>query len=242
MRITEKLDLIDRLGRELQQRYTFVEIDAFLRELGIEPPAVISSNSKWVYSKEALSGQPESLLLRVASELELTVSPNGPPIVEPPANWKESSQFKLFISHISKDKQVATRLREALAPFSISGFVAHDDIHPSLEWQGQIERALRHMDAMIAVHTEGFAQSCWTQQEVGFALGQGTYVISFKWGEDPTGFISKHQALPRRNRNADQIAEEIDRLLSLDPRTKDRLAAAKPTISAFGEPDDGLPF
>lgn len=229
MRITEKLDLIDRLGRELQQRYTFVEIEAFLKEIGIKLPETISSNSKWVYSKEALSGQPESLLLRVASELEMKVSPSGPPIVEPPANWKDSKHFKLFISHISKDKKVATRLREALAPFSISGFVAHDDIHPSLEWQGQIERALRHMDAMIAVHTEGFSNSCWTQQEIGFALGQGTYVISFKWGEDPTGFISKHQALPRKDRNADQIAEEIDRLLSLDTRTRDRLAEAKPS-------------
>ena len=51
-------------------------------------------------------------------------------------------------------------------------------------------------------------------------------VISFKMGEDPTGFISKHQALPRQNRTAEQIAKEINSLLLSDPRTKDRLAEA----------------
>lgn len=242
MRVTEKLDLIDRLGRELQQHYTYVEIEAFLREFGIDPPRNVSSNSKWVYSKEALSGQPESLLLRVASELEMTVSPGGPPIVEPPENWRETTDFKLFVSHISKDKRIATRLREALANYSISGFVAHEDIHPSLEWQSQIERALRHMDAMVAVHSVGFSASFWTQQEVGFALGRGAYVISFKWGEDPTGFISKLQALPRRNRTAEEIAQEIDCLLSLDPRTTERLADAKPSKQLMDELDNDFPF
>lgn len=241
MRVAEKLDLIDAIGRELQQRYTYVEIDAFLAEFGLEPPAQVSSNSKWVYSKAALNGQSEELILRVAAELDITVGSSASGLIEPPENWRDTAEFKLFISHVSKDKHIATRLREALEKYSIAGFVAHEDIHPTLEWQGQLERALWHMDAMVAVHTEGFSASYWTQQEIGFALGRGVYVISFKWGEDPTGFISKLQALPRRKRTAEEIAAEIDRLLSSDERTKAKLNEAKPTFS-YDDLDDDIPF
>jgi hypothetical protein len=48
------------------------------------------------------------------------------------------------------------------------------------------------MDAFLAIHTPGFKDSFWTQQEIGFAVGRGVKIISFKMGEDPTGFISKH--------------------------------------------------
>jgi len=64
------------------------------------------------------------------------------------------------------------------------------------------------MDAFLAIHTLGFKDSFWTQQEIGFAVGRSMKIISFKMGEDPTGFISKHQALPRRGRTAEEIARE----------------------------------
>ena len=34
MRVTEKLELIDKVGRELQRRFGYSEIDAFLGEFG----------------------------------------------------------------------------------------------------------------------------------------------------------------------------------------------------------------
>lgn len=153
--------------------------------------------------------------------------------MQPPNNWQNTKDFRLFISHTSKDKLIATRLKDALAKYDIAGFVVHEDIHPTLPWQDEIERALQTMDGLIAVHTVGFSTSIWTQQEIGYALGRGTMVISFKMGEDPTGFIGKHQALPRRNRTAEQIAEEIDKLLAGDPRTADRLKEAKDAAWTF---------
>jgi hypothetical protein len=83
------------------------------------------------------------------------------------------------------------------------------------------------MDAFLAIHTPGFKDSFWTQQEIGFAVGRGVRIISFKMGEDPTGFISKHQALARRNRTAEEIALEVDTLLASDPLTSAKLATAK---------------
>ena len=228
MRATERMDLLEQIGTTLQAKYTYVDIDAFFAALGIPtiPIEVGGSNSKRVYAKAVLARVPEADLLRVAAELEL-VPPGAPAVAVPPANWKDTKEFRLFISHLSGDKLIATRLKEALALYDIAGFVAHEDIHPTLAWQDEIERALNTMDAMVAVHTPGFSASFWSQQEVGFALGRDVKVISFKYGEDPTGFIGKHQALPRRNRTAIEIAKAIDDLLGADLRTSARLQEAR---------------
>lgn len=229
MRAVERIELMDRVGTALQQRYTFREIDTFFATCDISTANVDGwggSNSKAVYVKAVLSRVPEADLLRVASELDFL--PHGSSIsVTPPANWQHTSAFRLFISHVSKDKLIATRLKNALAQYEIAGFVAHEDIHPTLAWQDELERGLKTMDALVAVHTQGFKDSTWCQQEVGYALGRGTKIISFMMDEDPTGFIGKHQALARQNRKAEQIAEEINRILGDDPRTKERLQEAR---------------
>jgi hypothetical protein len=236
MRATERMDLLEKIGTELQSRYTFTDIDAFFAAANISTANVEGwggANSKRVYAKAVLARATERDALRVADELGLVTGPGLNAAAQPPANWQDTKAFRLFISHISKDKQIATRLKGALAAFGIAGFVAHEDIHPTLAWQDEIERALVTMDALIAVHTVGFSASMWCQQEVGFALGRGTKVISFKMGEDPTGFIGKHQALPRRNRTAEQIAEEVDKLLEADPRTRERLDEARAAAVPF---------
>jgi hypothetical protein len=60
-------------------------------------------------------------------------------------------------------------------------------------------------------------------------------------GEDPTGFISKHQALPRRQRTAEQIAAEIDSLLSADELTSAKLLDAKKANGLIAVEDE-IPF
>jgi hypothetical protein len=99
-------------------------------------------------------------------------------------------------------------------------------------WQDEVERALFTMDALFAVHTPGFSKSVWSQQEIGFALGRGVKVISFKMGENPTGFISKHRpdnmAQPRRSQR---------RLMACCAVTlshKDGSIGAKDGVSASG--------
>lgn len=221
------MELLEKIGTDLQRRYTFTEIDGFFGALGIQTSDFQYGGSKRVYAKDVLRYAEERDVLRVADELGLLTGPGLDAAAQPPANWRGTKAFRLFISHVSKDKQIATRLKGALATYDVAGFVAHEDIHPTLAWQDEIERALVTMDALIAVHTVGFSASMWCQQEVGFALGRGTKVISFKMGEDPTGFIGKHQALPRRNRTAEQIAEEVDKLLAADPRTRERLVEAR---------------
>lgn len=243
MRVSEKLELVSTIGRELQSRYTFEEIDSFLEEFDVKAPTDGSWNSKWVYSKAAMRGVSEDVILRIASELGLTV--RGAPAsaaLAPPRNWAETKDFRLFISHLAVEKLKATRLKECLAPYGIAGFVAHEDIHPTLEWQSEIERGLWAMDALIAIHTPGFSQSIWCQQEVGFALGRGVKIISLKMGEDPTGFIGKHQALARRDRTAEEISKEVAAILADDPRTSARLDEAKKKEPADPWGGEDIPF
>lgn len=236
------MDLLDKLARELQSRYTFTDLDVFFKALSIDVSVVkISHNSKYSYSKEVLAGLPDARLEQVARELDLTTPLGSIVAPQPPRNWQGTSQFRLFISHISKDKVKATRLKICLEKYQISGFVAHEDIHPTLDWQTEIERGLNTMDALISIHTPGFALSNFTQQELGFAMGRGSKIICLEMGEQPTGFASKHQSLPRRSRIAEQIAEEVETLLREDSRTKSRLEAAQPKAASYDLEDD-IPF
>jgi hypothetical protein len=83
------------------------------------------------------------------------------------------------------------------------------------------------MDAFVAIHTLGFSKSIWTQQEIGFALGRGVKTISLRMGDHPTGFISKHQALPRGNKSAEDVVKELAKLFRDDERTTARLKEAQ---------------
>lgn len=237
MKATARIALVDKISRELQSRYRFDEIDTFVGTYGVKPLASFSVNSKWAYSKALLGSASDETILKIAEELDIT-APLAARNSGRPRNWQDPIPFRLFISHVSKDKAKATRLKECFAPFGVSAFVAHEDIKPTLEWQHEIERALATMDAMVAIHTTGFAASNWTQQEVGFALGRAAKIISLKMGEDPTGFISRHQALALGSRRAEVIAQEIVDLLKADDRTSARMTEA---TSAMIDEED-VPF
>jgi hypothetical protein len=240
MRIKQRLELIDRIGRELQARYSYSDIDVFLAAFGVAPPKEVRANSKWVYSKDALADADEAILTAIAEELELSIPSIPSFAITPPQIWQRDDAFRLFISHIAIHKEKAKRLKDTLTPYHIAGFVAHEDITPTLEWQNEIVRALFTMDAMLTIHTRGFSESVWTQQEIGFAMGRGVRVISLRMDEDPRGFIAKDQAILRRGRDAAGVAEEIAAILTSDAATKARMAEVKSKHQKVE--DDEIPF
>lgn len=117
-------------------------------------------------------------------------------IPDPVANriWDKDC-FRVFLSHKAEVKKETSGLKDKLKLYGVSCFVAHEDIHPTKEWQNEIENALHTMDSFVALLTDGFHDSLWTDQEVGFAFGRGVPIISVKLGKDPYGFIGKFQAL-----------------------------------------------
>jgi hypothetical protein len=108
--------------------------------------------------------------------------------------WADD-QFRLFLSHKTAVKRETATLKESLRLFGISAFVAHEDIHPTKEWQEEIENALTTMDGFVALLTSDFHESEWTDQEVGYALARGVPIIGARLGRNPYGFLAKFQAL-----------------------------------------------
>ena len=108
--------------------------------------------------------------------------------------WPEGS-FRVFMSHKTEVKKKVADLKERLARFGVASFVAHEDIQPTREWREEIENALASMDVFVALLTDKFHESDWTDQEVGYALARGVPMVAVKLGRDPYGFIGKFQAL-----------------------------------------------
>jgi hypothetical protein len=107
-------------------------------------------------------------------------------------------RFRLFLSHASKHKVSVSKLKDQLLTFGITAFVAHEDIEPSREWRKEIELALKSMNALAALVTVDFHGSLWTDQEVGWALGRGVFVIPVRIGADPYGFAGHIQGVNGR--------------------------------------------
>ena len=133
---------------------------------------------------------------------------------------REPGRFRLFISHISAHKVEANELKASLDAFCIDGFVAHEDLEPTTEWQDEIESALWRSDALVALIHEGFSESRWTDQEVGFALGRGLKVLPVRCGKDPYGFIGKYQGIPGNGGDMRVLAGTLFDLLAASAQTK----------------------
>jgi hypothetical protein len=157
-------------------------------------------------------------------EMEVTDDPDwrkesglfavGKRVVPPDATKRiwGNKDFRLFLSHKHEVKKETADLKDRLQLYGVSGFVAHEDIHATQEWRDEIENALSSMDAFVALMTEGFHDSDWTDQEAGFALARGVPIISVKLdgGRDPYGFIGKFQAL---SSSWEKAAAEIVKVL-----------------------------
>ncbi len=115
--------------------------------------------------------------------------------IETPGFWNKDC-LRVFISHSVKDYSFAKKLKEQLMNSDISCFVAHKDIEPTKKWQREIIKALSSMELVLALITEDFNESWWTNQEVGFALGRDIPIISIKLAQaPPPGFIYETQAI-----------------------------------------------
>lgn len=127
--------------------------------------------------------------------------------------WKGNT-LRLFLSHRDEYKSNAREFAEALEPFGISVFVAHDAIEPMKEWQSEILNGLKTMEVMLVLLTDDFHESYWTNQEIGFALAKGTPTICVKVGTiDPQGFIASRQALKASLKNISDAAPKVHRAL-----------------------------
>ena len=175
------------------------------------------------YVVEMVGQATDESLLSLANHLDYqeSVTPQGESTF-----WKPE-HCRLFISHVPQFKVEASDLaEECLSRYAITAFVAHEDIEPTKEWQNEIELALGSMDAIVALLTPEFNDSKWTDQEIGFAVGQGKLVIPVRCGLDPYGFIAKHQGIQGAGKTIPQIAADVFQTLLKHQVTQGRMAEA----------------
>ncbi len=225
MRRIERIDLIDRVGRELQARMSYSDIDVYLKHCGIDVSKETSNvNSKWIYVKELLADEPDEKIIEIADELEVKHGYSARRDVgAADMRFWLPGHFRLFLSHVSIIKVKTAQLQKALRKYGISGFVAHEDIEPTKEWQNEIEKALMSMDALLAVLSPGFKESNWTDQEVGVAVGRDVLVVPIRKGLDPYGFIAKYQGYSGDGKTIGDVAEAVFKILVSNAKTKGKM-------------------
>jgi hypothetical protein len=161
------------------------DIDRLEKTIGGKLSSVVrNTGNKW------LNQATISPILEEPTAVSTKVAPNDVEHLWAPG------MLRLFLSHVSTHKVAVAKLKWEFRAYGVSCFVAHEDIEPTLEWQHQIELALRSMHALVALLTPDFHASKWTDQEIGYALGRGVLVIPVRLGLDPYGFIGKVQGAP----------------------------------------------
>jgi len=204
---------------------SYADIETYLKQCGVDISKQTSNvNSKWVYVKELLAEEPDERVIEIADELEIDhgyVAQRHVGAAD--TRFWLSGHFKLFLSHISSVRAKAAQLQKSLRGYGISGFVAHEDIEPTKEWQKEIENALMSMDALVAVLSPGFKESNWTDQEVGVAVGRGVLVVPIRKGLDPYGFIAKYQGYLGDGKTVGDVAEAVFKILAKNAKTKGKM-------------------
>ena len=73
---------------------------------------------------------------------------------------------------------------------------------------------------MVVLLREGFHNSKWTDQEIGYAMGRQLLIIAVRLGEDPYGFIGRFQAISGSTLPSGVLAGRIFDLLRKNKRTR----------------------
>jgi hypothetical protein len=109
--------------------------------------------------------------------------PSGSLTAEGDGLW-ETQPARAFLSHIYDHREFVADVKDSLKAYGIAGFVAHADINPSKDWRSSIKAGLATCDIFVPFVDDGFHQSQWCDQEVGWALARGVPILPVR----PVGF------------------------------------------------------
>lgn len=220
MKPLQKIEAIKRILTELTNRgYTWNDIYIYLRYYNVEAKHPEYTNFENVdeYFMSYASELDDKIIEAMINEFNETIIQNDAQnqTLVNSGLWRDG-YLRVFISHLTTNKQSASRLKENLAKYGIDCFVAHEDIEPSKLWLTEIEKALASMDLLCAIITEDFYQSKWCDQEIGIALGRSIPTLSIKKGADPHGFISKFQAIKAKQKVYEVAQDVFETICKMD--------------------------
>ncbi len=154
------------------------------------------------------------------------------------AGWPKAG-LRIFASHVAAARGRFGSLKDSFGRFGANLFFAHDDIEGGAPWRKSLLDALSTMDALVTIHSKGFAESVWCNQEVGFALARGIPIISLMDGEPPCGFISETQGIPMRPDSEQEIVgKALALILERDAkRYGEAMARVLKAATSYGHAD-----
>jgi hypothetical protein len=142
---------------------------------------------------------------------------------------------RVFLSYSTKDKVLARQIKIHISRKGYSVFLAHEDLKISQEWISEIRKELRLCDVYVALLTENFRKSEWTDQEAGYALSRSKrkekkcviLPITVHPIKSPHGFLKAFQALRLKTDDIEGTchlaARELDDKLGLKEQHQDQL-------------------
>lgn len=148
-----------------------------------------------------------------------------------PGCWAPG-RLRLFASYLDAHRAEVGAVRARVALCGVDMFAAHDSIDVSKEWQQVIEDALRSCDAAVVFLHDGFRDSAWTDQEVGYCLDRRLPVLPVMYAAKPHGFLARYQAADCAGLPPDHIGDLVLAWLCAEPRTQAAMAEATVTALA----------
>ena len=216
---SERIKIISEAGRRFANEEWSL-IDLTLSQFGL-PTINTWNGEKDAYFIQCATEASDDTLMSLAHHIGFEVS-TPESTIDPPF-WQDK-YVRVFLSHLSSHRDFAAELQEEMGRYGLTAFVAHNDIEPTAEWQNEIETSLSTSEVLIALMHDGFKDSNWTDQEVGFAMGRGLPVFSVRFDQDPYGFIGKFQAFNGNGKTAEALAKEIFDVLRQHKQTQRRMA------------------
>lgn len=226
MRPGDRVDLISRCGKTLGAR-SWADIDFILGQFGIPTQDMWddpTEDSRYNYVRQMLGRDYNDDRSLLALDDYLHAVPTHHETDEP---WDIRAVCKVFISHLASQWATANAVKVGLEWWGLDAFVAHKDIEPGAEWVRVISAAMHSCDALVALLHDGFKESNWCDQEVGFAFGRAVPVLPVKIDMAPYGFLGTFQAVTWSGSLAvDGVVVDVVRILLGDKRTSDRVVEA----------------
>ena len=207
-----------RESATLLDKQEWDDIDLVLRQHGLPTSNFGVPDTKSAYVKEMIDRADDNDLL--ALHTYLTSEAGSGRSGQSP--WS-AERLRLFCSHLAEHKQEVGLVGDALARYGIEPFIAHDSIAPSQEWIDVIEAALDDCDAMIVFLHDGFIESKWCDQEVGWALSRKRPVLPLNYGIHPYGFLGRLQDQPCAGASPHRVATYVLDWLVKTPSLHGRL-------------------
>lgn len=126
-----------------------------------------------------------------------------------------ADKVELFISHSSKDKILASSIKDIITNNNPNFFVflAHRDIPQSKVWREDILSHLENCSVLLAICTPNYICSTWGNQEVGIAFGKGKKIIPLLLHGTEKSKFGFLEALQGHTITDDNLASVIHQIL-----------------------------